>query len=209
MVFGELGGFAIAQQIGARITDLGHGVRLTTQNQRGQRGQSQQGPAPTIYACQPCVLRADDAIKRNGGVPHLGRAVQDAAEELPDAQSDLFALGVTLYQLLTTRLPYGEVLPYQAGRYYRDPVAPSRINPEVPIWLDHIVLKAVARDKRQRFETAEELLLALERGASRPLTAPHATPLLQRDPTAVWKMVFAVSVLVNLLLVYWLVFLPR
>ncbi len=47
----------------------------------------------------------------------------------------------------------------------------SRINPEVPIWLDHIVLKAVARDKRRRFETAEELLLALERGASRPLSA--------------------------------------
>ena len=143
------------------------------------------------------------------GFKAVGAAVQDAAEELPDAQSDLFALGVSLYQLLTGRLPYGEVLPYQAGRYYRDPVAPSRINPEVPIWLDHIVLKAVARDKRQRFETAEELLLALERGASRPLTAPHATPLLQRDPTAVWKMVFAVSVLVNFLLIYWLVFLPR
>ena len=91
----------------------------------------------------------------------------DSTEELPDAQSDLFALGVTLYQLLTTRLPYGDVLPYQAGRYYRDPVAPSHLNREVPIWLDHIVLKAVARDKRQRFETAEELLLALERGAAR------------------------------------------
>ncbi|MEP6588350.1 MAG: bifunctional protein-serine/threonine kinase/phosphatase [Polaromonas sp.] len=133
----------------------------------------------------------------------------EGPEESPDAQSDLFALGVTLYQLLTTRLPYGEVLPYQAGRYYRDPVAPSRINPEVPIWLDHIVLKAVARDKRKRFETAEELLLALERGASRPLTAPQATPLIQRDPTAIWKLALAVSLLFNLLLVYWLLFLPK
>ena len=133
----------------------------------------------------------------------------NGVEELPDAQSDLFALGVTLYQLLTTRLPYGEVLPYQAGRYYRDPVAPSRHNPEVPIWLDHIVLKAVARDKRNRFETAEEMLLALERGASRPLTAPQATPLILRDPTAVWKIGLAASVLFNLLLVYWLLFLPK
>ena len=130
-------------------------------------------------------------------------------EELPDAQSDLFALGVTLYQLLTSRLPYGEVLPYQAGRYYRDPVAPSRISPAVPIWLDHIALKAVARDKRRRFETAEELMLALERGASRPLTAPQASPLLQRDPTAVWKLALGVSLLFNLLLVCWLLFLPR
>ena len=141
-----------------------------------------------------------------------GRTSATAGEmpaALPDAQSDLFALGVTLYQLLTGKLPYGEVLPYQVGRYYRDPVAPSRHNPEVPIWLDHVVLKAVARSKRQRFETAEEMLLALERGASRPLTAASPTPLIQRDPTALWKIMLGLSVLVNLLLVYWLLFLPK
>jgi serine/threonine protein phosphatase PrpC len=131
-------------------------------------------------------------------------------DEPPDEQSDLFALGVTLYQLLAGgKLPYGEVLPYQAGRYWRDPIPPSRHNPEVPIWLDHIVLKAVAREKRLRFETAEEMLLALERGASRPITAPPASPLLHRDPTALWKIALAVSVLFNLLLVYWLLFLPK
>ena len=138
-----------------------------------------------------------------------GGAGSDVPPELPDSQSDLFALGVTLYQLLTGKLPYGDVLPYQVGRYFRDPIAPSRHNPEVPIWLDHVVLKAVARDKRQRFETAEELLLALDRGASRPLTAPPATPLIQRDPTALWKMGLSVSVLFNLLLVYWVLFLPK
>jgi len=138
-----------------------------------------------------------------------GGAGGDIAQELPDAQSDLFALGVTLYQLLTGKLPYGEVLPYQAGRYYHDPIPPSRHNPEVPIWLDHVVLKAVARDKRQRFETAEELLLALERGASRPLTAPPASRLIQRDPAGLWKVGLVISVLVNLLLIYWLLFLPK
>jgi serine/threonine protein phosphatase PrpC len=133
----------------------------------------------------------------------------DGPEELPDAQSDLFALGITLYQLLTHKLPYGDVLPYQVGRYYRDPTPPSRHNPEVPIWLDHIVLKAIARDKRRRFETAEEMLLALERGASRPLTAPQNTPLIKRDPTAIYKLGLGLSVLFNLLLMYWLIFLPK
>ncbi len=134
---------------------------------------------------------------------------ESAEEQLPNAQSDLFALGVTLYQLLTGKLPYGEVLPYQVGRYHRDPTPPSRHNPEVPIWLNHVVLKAVALDQRQRFETAEEFLLALERGASRPLTAMQGTPLMQRDPTAVWKLATGVLGLVNLLLVYWLLFLPK
>jgi serine/threonine protein phosphatase PrpC len=124
-------------------------------------------------------------------------------------QSDLFALGVTLYEWLTARLPYGEIEPYQSGRYRRDPVPPSRLRPDVPIWLDHLVLKAVARDPRQRFETAEELLLALERGASRPLSAALSTPLLARDPAALWKIALAFSVLFNALLVYWLAFLPH
>lgn len=133
-----------------------------------------------------------------------------APAEDPDARSDLFALGVTLYQLLTDgKLPYGEVLPFQSGRYYRNPVPPSRHKPEMPIWLDHVVLKAVARDKRQRFETAEEFLLALERGAARPLTAPSATPLLQRDPARRWKLLLGVSGLFNLLLLCWLLFLPK
>lgn len=139
----------------------------------------------------------------------LKAGVAEGEGEWPDAQSDLFALGVTLYQVLTQRLPYGEVMLRQIGRYYRDPTPPSRHNPEVPIWLDHVLLKAVSRDKRLRFETAEEFLLALERGASRPLSAPGATPLIARDPTALWKMALGVSVLFNLLLMYWIVFLPK
>lgn len=126
-----------------------------------------------------------------------------------DAGSDLFALGVTLYQWLAGRLPYGEIEPYQLARYRRDPAALSRIRPDVPVWLDHLVCKAVARDPRQRFETAEELLLALERGASRPIGAPGATPLIRRDPAALLKIALAVSLLFNALLVFWLLFLPH
>jgi serine/threonine protein kinase len=126
-----------------------------------------------------------------------------------DAGSDLFALGVTLYRWLTGRLPYGEIEPYQAARYRRDPVAASRIRPDVPIWLDHLVLKAVALEPKLRFETAEEMLLALERGASRPVSAPAATPLVARDPAALWKIAFWLSLLLNALLVFWLAFLPR
>ncbi len=181
-----------------RLLDLG--VALSGREPEAMR---------TLHAGTPSYINPEQwgYSLRAGGKSNS--STSDGPTELPDAQSDLFALGVTLYQLLTGKLPYGEVLPYQAGRYYRDPTPPSRHNPEVPIWLDHIVLKAVARDKRLRFETAEELLLALERGAFRPLTALPATPLIQRDPTAIWKMALGVSVLFNLLLVYWLLFLPK
>ncbi|MDT4873480.1 hypothetical protein FQZ97_1087280 [compost metagenome] len=79
----------------------------------------------------------------------------------------------------------------------------------MPIWLDHVVQKAVAREQALRFETAEEFLLALERGASRPLTMPPASALLQRDPTMLWKLLLGLSALFNVLLIYWLLFLPK
>jgi serine/threonine protein phosphatase PrpC len=144
----------------------------------------------------------------HAGTPSYMNPEQWDGEEAT-ARSDLYALGVTLYQWLTGRLPYGEVEPYQRARFKRDPVAPSRLRPDVPIWLDHVVLKAVALDPRHRFETAEEFALALERGASRPLDAARATPLIARDPASLWKVAAAVSAVLNLLLIYWLLFLPR
>ncbi|MEK8025386.1 MAG: hypothetical protein RLY78_626 [Pseudomonadota bacterium] len=131
---------------------------------------------------------------------------QGEGAAIADAMSDLYAIGVTLYQWLTGRLPYGEIEPYQIARYRRDPVAPSRLRPELPLWLDHVVLKAVARDRRQRFETAEEFALALERGASRPLNAPPPTPLVRRDPAAALKLALGLSLGLNVLLLgLWMV----
>jgi len=159
-----------------------------------------------ISGSEPRALRTLHA-----GTPSYMNPEQWAGEtHVPaDAGSDLYALGVTLYQWLTGKLPYGEVEPYQTARFRRDPKPPSRLRPDVPIWLDHVVLKAIALDPRQRFETAEEMVLALERGAARPLPAHGATPLVARDPTALWKIALGVSLLFNALLVYWLLFLPR
>ena len=130
-------------------------------------------------------------------------------DEPANAASDLFALGVTMYQWLAGRLPYGEIEPYQLARYRRDPTPLSRLRADVPIWLDNLVRKAIALDPRQRFETAEEMLLALERGAARALPAPTGTPLAARDPLLLWQLGLALSLLLNALLLYWLLFLPR
>jgi serine/threonine protein kinase len=126
-----------------------------------------------------------------------------------DAGSDLFALGVTLYQALTGRLPYGEIEPYQLGRYKREPASVSRLQPSVPMPLDRLVMRAVAREARMRFETADELLLALERLAARdqPASARAAKP--PREALSVWQIGLGVSVILNLLLIAWLVFLPK
>ncbi|MFC7297642.1 protein kinase domain-containing protein [Herminiimonas aquatilis] len=149
-------------------------------------------------------LEAEDEVR----APRAGTPSFLAPEQFNNApasrQTDLYATGVTLYLLLTRHFPYGEIEPFQTPRF-GEAVVPSRYRPDLPLWLENVVLKAVARDPADRFETAEEFLLALERGASRPLAAISAKPLAERDPLSLWRAVAAISIVVNLLLLYLLV----
>jgi protein phosphatase len=143
---------------------------------------------------------SDSATRGNAGTPSF-MAPELFGGEPANPQTDLYAAGVTLYHLLTRKYPYGEIEPFQHPRF-GEPVPPTRYRPDIPQWLENIILKAVARDMDKRFETAEEMLLALEQGEMKPLAPPAATPLLQRDPATVWKVVAVLSLVLNLLLLY-------
>ena len=119
----------------------------------------------------------------------------------PGVQTDLYSAAVTLYHLLTRHYPYGEIEPFQHPRF-GDPVAPSRWRRDIPLWLERVLQKGVARDPKLRFETAEEFVLALEREEGGLLAAPRATPYSTRDPAKFWYAVALVSVVFNLLLLY-------
>ncbi|MBI2311007.1 MAG: bifunctional protein-serine/threonine kinase/phosphatase [Betaproteobacteria bacterium] len=140
---------------------------------------------------------------RAAGTPSF-MAPEMLSGEPASVASDLYAAGVTLYHLLTRRYPYGEVEPFQHPRF-GDPTPPTRYRPDIPQWLENILLKAVARDKEGRFETAEEMLLALEHGEARPLNRPRPTPLASRNPVLLWQGIAALAILLNILLAYLLI----
>lgn len=116
-------------------------------------------------------------------------------------QADVYAAGVSLYHLLTRKYPYGEIEPFQQLRF-GDPTPPTRYRPDIPQWLENVLLRAVARDSKQRFETAEEMLLALERGETRPVSPPQRTPLWHRHRATRWQAIAVVLLIFNLLLLY-------
>ncbi len=60
-------------------------------------------------------------------------------------QHDLYAAGVTLYHLLTRKYPYGEISPFQHPKF-GEPVPPTRWRAEIPVQVENMLLKAVARD---------------------------------------------------------------
>lgn len=80
-----------------------------------------------------------------------------------DVRSDLYGVGVTLYEMITGKLPiegtnYAQVI----GALLRhSPVSPSQVNPLIPQEFSAVVMKALAKEKRERWQTAAEFLAAL------------------------------------------------
>lgn len=146
-------------------------------------------------------LSRDENHSLPGTPSYIAPEAFDGAPPAPT--QDLYAAGVTLYQLLTGHYPYGEIEPFQHPRFAQ-PTPPSRYRPDLPGWLDESLLRAVASDPQERFETAEEWLLNLENGESQALSL-RPRPLLEREPLKVWRGLALASLLVNLvLLLLWL-----
>src|SRR5215467_7770437 len=129
------------------------------------------------------ILRNDEAVlidfglSRHDQLPDLiqeeaegpvGSGAYIAPEQLlgnrSDPRSDLFALGVILYQLATGATPFGE--PELAGnwrrRLWRDPVPPRGRNADVPPWLQEIILRCLEVDPDKRYATAAQVAFDLQ-----------------------------------------------
>jgi serine/threonine protein phosphatase PrpC len=123
------------------------------------------------------------------------------AGEPASCQSDLYAVGVTLYYLLTRKYPYGEIEPFQHPRF-TEPTPPTRYRPDIPQWLENILLKAVAKNPAKRFETAEEWVISLSKGDYADSKPYERAPLVESNPLLLLQMGLVISVLVNLLMLY-------
>ena len=80
--------------------------------------------------------------------------------EPADRRTDLYQLGMVLYELLTSKWPYGPIRKDMKleEALDQDPVPPSQFNADVPPALEAICLKLLARDPEARYQSAEELL---------------------------------------------------
>src|SRR5205085_384796 len=80
-----------------------------------------------------------------------------------DNRSDIYALGVVLYEMVTGQRPFnGRTLPELTQAIVGGPLRPPRaLNPEIPPELERIILTAMARDRENRYENASLLALKL------------------------------------------------
>jgi serine/threonine-protein kinase len=101
------------------------------------------------------------------GTPAYMPPEQATGAKNADARSDIYALGATLYHMVTGKVPYEGSSAYEVIQMHLEGrlKSPRSRRAEVPAWLDLVVSKMMQRKPENRFQTAEELLAALERGS--------------------------------------------
>jgi serine/threonine protein kinase len=112
-------------------------------------------------------------------------------------RTEVFALGVTLFEALTGRFPYGEVEPFQTP-VFREPLRPGKLNAHLPPWLEAVLLRAVAADPEARYQSYSEMKFDLENPHQVRPFYRKGTPLLERNPVLFYKIGFFVLLALNL-----------
>src|SRR5688572_15235948 len=141
-------------------------------------------PGNILYAAAPSDVRISDfGLALNGGsettqITGVGSPAymspEQIREDLVDHRTDIYSLGVVMYQMLAGKLPFQGSnkfsMIYQITQF--DPPPPSSHRPEVPEALDRIVRRAMHKVAKSRYaggdEFADELVQALRTGLGRP-----------------------------------------
>lgn len=133
-------------------------------------------PANVLYRADGSAVLVDFGLAHHGHFPDLveeefhkpvGTSAYISPEQIKgnrnDPRSDLFALGVILYQLCTGRLPYGEPASLSGfrRRLYLEPQPPRHWVPELPQWMQEIILHCLEIEADKRYATAAQLAFDL------------------------------------------------
>ena len=114
---------------------------------------------------------------------------EQARGEALDGRTDLFSLGLVLYEMATGRQAFGgqtTAVVFDAI-LNRDPVPVQQVNPAIPVDLEHIITRALEKDRRMRYQTAADMqseLTRLRRDSTTSTTATVVTPVVSSAKTS-------------------------
>jgi serine/threonine protein phosphatase PrpC len=114
-------------------------------------------------------------------------------------QTEVYAIGVTLYEALTQKFPFGEIEPFQNPNFDKNPKHPTKYNVKIPDWLESIILHAVETDTNKRYHNYSEMLYELDNPTKVKPYFDKNLSFIQRNEMMVYKVGFIVMFILNIL----------
>jgi len=114
-------------------------------------------------------------------------------------RTEVFAIGVTLYEALTQAFPFGEIERFQTPRF-QAATRPRALNPNLPSWFEAVLLRSLSTRPELRYQNYSEMLFELEHSDRVQPFHSEAQPLLERDPLRFYKTGFFVLLTLVILL---------
>ncbi len=140
------------------------------------------------------------SINSRAGTPSYLAPERFKGENINE-QSEIFSLGVTLYETLTGKLPYGEIEPFQ-NPTFKKPKNPTLHNPKIPKWFESVILRAISADSSFRYQNYSEMLFELENPKKvKPFFDKDAS-LIEKEPVKVYRAGFIIMLVINIFLSY-------
>jgi serine/threonine protein kinase len=112
-------------------------------------------------------------------------------------RTEIFAIGVTLYQALTGGYPFGRIERFQTP-VFQAPKRPAKLNPNLPPWLEAVILRAISRNPERRYQHYSELAFDLANPNKVEPFFEQDAPLLERNPLGFYRAGFYVLLLLAL-----------
>jgi len=154
------------------------------------------------------IARADKSRRLTfvGFTPAMGTPDYMAPEQVRgsrgDTRTDIYSLGAILYEMATGETPFGGDSPYviMNARVTGDPVAPRKVNSKLTQVLEEIILHAMERDPKRRYQSAMEMKRELDDYESVELTSRHT----RLQAPQIWKSRFRMLPLILALVALWI-----
>jgi len=114
-------------------------------------------------------------------------------------QTEVYAIGVTLYEALTQKFPFGEIEPFQNPSFDKTPKHPTKFNPKIPDWFESIMLRAIETDTNKRYHNYSEMLFELDNPSKVQPYFDKNLSFIERNEMMVYKVGFVTMFILNII----------
>ncbi|UPT76901.1 protein phosphatase 2C domain-containing protein [Sulfurovum sp. XGS-02] len=118
-------------------------------------------------------------------------------------QTEIYAIGVTLYEVLTQKFPFGEIEPFQNPTFDKSIKAPCKLNPKIPAWFESVILRALDTDTDQRYRNYSEMQYEVSNPLKVKPYFDKSKSILERNPMLACRIGFIGMIVLNIVQLLW------